>query len=244
VLNTRRRMRHDGTADGPRLRSLAVAAAPTPETERLRRRLVRLACDVHDGPMQDLTAAGYGISDLRRRLEGTPSIAPTTLSNELDQILGELAHAERGLRTLLARLEQVDPAADGIQEIVETEVAGFAERCSATVDIELQPDIELDSHSQSHALRAVLHESLTNVARHAEAHRVQVCLHGGAEGILLEVRDDGHGFDAADIRADAFGLSGMKKRVELLGGELDVLSRRGGPTVVTARLERWSPHAA
>ena len=221
------------------LRPLSVVMPPTADPEGLRRRLVRLACDVHDGPMQDLISAGYGINELRHRLEGAPSLAATGLSSQLGQILGELANAEKGLRTLIIRLEQGDPSFDGIQTIVDTEVAAFAERCAAKVHIHAQTNVELDSRSQSHALRAVLRESLANVARHSAAGRVDVYLNGGKDGILLEVRDDGRGFDVAGIRADAFGLMGMKKRVELLGGELSVLSRVGGPTVVTAHLARW-----
>ena len=88
-------------------------------------------------------------------------------------------------------------------------------------------------------------EALSNVARHAQANLVVVTLRAVGEGIELSIRDDGCGFDvAASSAGERLGVSGMRTRIALLGGELQVESAPGGPTTVTATLQPWRPAAA
>jgi signal transduction histidine kinase len=209
------------------------------QAEVLRRRLVRLACDVHDGPMQSLTAAGQAINQLRRRLDRGEHVASRIVAGELDLILAELAETERDLRALIGKLEHGDQEIDPLDEIVDAEIDVFARRCAIPVDVDTPPGIELDSHSQALAARAVLREALTNVARHARAESVQVRVRHGRKEIVLEVEDDGDGFDPAAVGADRIGLTSMRERLHFLGGSLAIASGPGGPTVVTATLRRW-----
>jgi len=210
------------------------------QAEALRRRLVRLAFDVHDGPMQNLTAAGQAVHQLRRRLEGGEQVAPATVAGELDAILSELAETERDLRALISRLEQGDQEIDPLDEIVGDEIESFGRRCDAPVDVDAPADLKLDSHSQALAVRAVLREALTNIARHARAERVRIRVRHSREGTVLEVEDDGCGFDPDGVAPGTLGLAGMRRRLDLLGGSLDISSRVDAGTVVTARFERWT----
>ena len=209
------------------------------EVETLRRRLVRLAFDVHDGPMQNLTAVGYSVHELQRRLKAAQTLDVESVSFDLDQILTQLAGAERGLRALISHLERANPEFDTLDEILDAEIDAFARRCRAHLDLDAPANLLLDSHSQAVAIRSVLREALTNISKHSGAQRVRIRIEAGPAGILLEIEDDGHGFDPAAIHTDALGLAGMSQRVDLLGGDFDVLSRIGGPTVVTARFRRW-----
>jgi signal transduction histidine kinase len=217
-----------------------VFDATITEAEALRRRLIRLALDVHDGPMQNLTAAGYIVNELRRRLAGTTSIDGASLSADLDRLLTQLAGTERDLRGLIGRLEHADVEIDPLDEILGAELDRFERRCPIPVEIDLRGGLELDSRSQALAVRAVLREALTNVAKHARARRVRIRVEQGRAGILLQIEDDGAGFDPGHVRAGSLGIAGMTQRVDLLGGELDVRSAAGGPTVVTARFQRWN----
>jgi signal transduction histidine kinase len=210
------------------------------QAEVLRRRLVRLACDVHDGPMQSLTAAGQAINQLRRRLDRGEHVASRIVAGELDLILAELAETERDLRALIGKLEHGDQEIDPLDEIVDAEIDVFARRCAIPVDVDTPPGIELDSHSQALAARAVLREALTNVARHARAESVQVRVRHGRKEIVLEVEDDGDGFDPDGVSPETLGLAGMRRRLDLLGGTLDIRSRIGAGTVVVARFQRWN----
>ena len=70
-----------------------------------------------------------------------------------------------------------------------------------------------------------------------------------ADGVCMEIRDDGHGFDPAGVvpgedGEGGIGLVGMRERLRLLGGRLEIESAPGAPTIVRARLPRWLPLAA
>ncbi len=216
-----------------------TGAVVVDQAEALHRRLVRLAFDVHDGPMQNLTAAGQAVHHLRGRLTRGEHVAAATVADELDAILTELADTERDLRTLITRLEHGDQEIDPLDEIVADEIESFARRCVASVDAEVPADLTLDSHSQALAVRAVLREALTNIGRHAQAERVHIRVRHSREGTVLEVEDDGRGFDPDGVAPGTLGLAGMRRRLDLLGGALDVRSRAGVGTIVTARFERW-----
>jgi signal transduction histidine kinase len=85
---------------------------------------------------------------------------------------------------------------------------------------------------ESVQLLRVLQEALTNARRHSEARNVEVGLRTDDEAILIEVADYGRGFDPGSARA-GIGLSGMRERVEGLGGKIEIRSRPGEGTKVT-----------
>ena len=86
------------------------------------------------------------------------------------------------------------------------------------------------------ALFRIVQEALTNVTRHANAKEVFITLEQKGNDCLLEVRDDGHGFDPVATRNKSFGLAGMKERVLMLGGALDVVSSPGNGTLIKVRV--------
>jgi signal transduction histidine kinase len=92
------------------------------------------------------------------------------------------------------------------------------------------------------ALFRVLQESLTNVARHAQAGTLRVRLECDALECRLEVEDDGLGFDPLAIRRDAQGLFGMRQRAESCGGRLEVRSAPGRGTLIQAVFPRTPLH--
>nr|MBA3843670.1 sensor histidine kinase [Actinomycetota bacterium] len=86
---------------------------------------------------------------------------------------------------------------------------------------------------------------LTNVARHAQATEVRISLIDTGDVIYLRIIDNGVGFQPAD--ADGvdgrarLGLTGMRRRLEMLDGTLTLETRPGGPTSLTAGIKRWRP---
>lgn len=203
------------------------------EAEGLRRRLRRLALDVHDGPMQSLIAAGFGLSDLKRH-------ADADLADRLAEIAAELAGAERHLRNLITTLEESGKdELESLADIAAAEIARFRRGCPVEVELIIPADAHPDSHSQEIAIRSILREALTNVAKHAQATAVRVEIGSTPAGIRLEVEDDGRGFDPVAVGTDRIGLTSMRERLQFLGGSLAIVSREGGPTVVTAVLRRW-----
>jgi signal transduction histidine kinase len=88
----------------------------------------------------------------------------------------------------------------------------------------------------------VLQESLTNVAKHAQAERVDVNLEREGGEVVLTVQDDGAGFDPAQERGvNSFGLIGLRERTYLVGGELSIDSAAGGGTRVELRVPVKAP---
>jgi signal transduction histidine kinase len=211
----------------------AETGAAVDDTER---RLRRLAFDIHDGPMQSLTAAGFGLQAVQHRLEP----GRDDLIAELNQIVADLAAAESTLRTLITTLgDRGTLHIESIHAICAREVERFRAGCPARIELLVTPDAYPDSHSQEIAISAVVREALANVAKHARAAAVKVRVDADRFGIRLTVEDDGEGFDPTDVRDDRIGLVSMRSRLEFLGGDLAIESRPGGPTIVSATLPRW-----
>jgi signal transduction histidine kinase len=222
--------------------SAAPSNGPLSETEALRRRLIRLAFDVHDGPMQSLTAIGYGMHELHRQLDSHPPAIENreAVSAQLSAMMAELAAAEAGLRGLISLLEHGKPEIETVDVIAAAELARFKRYCSAAAELIVEPPtFQPDTHSQAIVIGSLLREALNNIAKHAHARKVLVRLQASSTGMLVEITDDGDGFDPAGVPSASMGLAGMRERVHLLGGSFDILSKPGGPTVVTALLGRW-----
>lgn len=86
------------------------------------------------------------------------------------------------------------------------------------------------------ALYRIAQEALTNVRRYASATRVQLRLHTEGDELVLEIEDNGVGFDPSARDHDRHGLAGMAHRVQMLAGRLDIDSRPGAGTRISARV--------
>ncbi len=96
--------------------------------------------------------------------------------------------------------------------------------------------VDLDE-DQTVAIFRIVQESLTNVTRHANASLVEITLSRSADDLIVEVRDNGKGFDSEKApKKKSFGLLGMRERAAVLGGSIDITSARGQGTVVNVRI--------
>jgi signal transduction histidine kinase len=241
----------DETAPASRVLARAATLEPTAETlagakaEALQRRLSRMAFDVHDGPIQDLIAIGYRLRALQATIVGsTRSASVDQLAAEFDRLGSQLAGTERTLRTMMFSLEENAAARTDLMELVAEHANAFKRHSSAAVEVIAQGDLELPTDSQQIALLRVLQESLSNIAKHADAANVTIQLRGTRHSLLLQVRDDGRGFrpNESHRRGTAhIGLDAMKERLRLIGSTLSIDSRAGGPTTITAVIEKWQP---
>jgi len=222
---------------------VAAAAYGAVSAETLARRLHRLALDVHDGPMQNLAVIGFGIGDLRRRMRSLlPPEHRTKLDASLQQITDELGKVESDLRLLIGALEEGGIKSIPLREAIETEIREFERRCTASVEFRFDDSVRAETDSQRIALQSVTRAALANVAKHAAATHVSVRLYSTPEVTTLEIEDNGRGFRAElPPKRGRIGLAGMKRRVELLGGEFKIASCIGGPTTITASLQAWRP---
>ena len=167
-----------------------------------------------------------------------------------DRALGRLDDLQKQLQALDAALRRLvssvrTPFAPGsLPDTLGEITAAFSARAGLVPHTELAGDFESLTDSQQIAILSVIREALSNVHRHSEAEHVAVTVAAGFDGVSVEVRDDGRGFDPEGARGRAaeagqLGLVGMRGRIVMLGGRAEITSRPGGPTVVSATLPRW-----
>ena len=124
----------------------------------------------------------------------------------------------------------------GLVPAVERLADTFREQSGLQVDLESQLGEERLPNEVETTVYRVIQEALTNIVKHADAGRVSILLQRKNSSVVAVVEDDGAGFDPADARADALGLAGMRERVSLAGGRLQVESTPGSGTTVVAEV--------
>lgn len=197
----------------------------------------RMAREIHDTLAQGFTSVIALVQAERARLAAADDDAPRLAAVE-DTARENLAEA----RALVAAFAPVDLHDSGLPDALRRLATRFAAETGVQVALDLPPDPSvraLDTGAAVVLLR-VAQEALANVRQHAGAGHVTLRLQTPrGDGIEVEVVDDGSGFDLdgrGDGDAGGYGLSGMRSRVEEVGGQLAVDSRPGAGTRVTASL--------
>jgi two-component system, NarL family, sensor histidine kinase DevS len=217
----------------------AVATARSVADERLRHSLAaaeqerrRWARELHDETLQALGALQVLLSSAIRR--GTPEALEQSVREAVEHIGTEI----ESLRTLITELRPAALDELGLEPALESLTRRFATVEGLELDLAVDVGGRLDRDLETTVYRLV-QEALTNIAKHARAERVAVRVELEYDAVRVEVRDDGRGFDPA-TPADGFGLLGMRERVTLAGGDLDVTSQPG-ETLVRATLPARRP---
>jgi len=219
-----------------------LIAAQTSVQEEERR---RIALALHDELQQVLAAIKLEIGAILPDMAAEPSRLPA-LALRLDELASAaITSCRRIVSDLMPQLlEEL-----GLLAALELLAAEHAQRRSIQVEVHSDAACMNDGEPRDAValcLYRVAQEAMNNVAKHAEARRVQIRLSrtpGG--GWELRIADDGRGLSADDRRKPAsFGLRGMAERVRALGGELRVDSTGGHGVVVTARVGAGGAHAS
>jgi len=197
------------------------------ESERLR--LVR---EVHDGPAQALSNAIFQIDYVGRVVSEDPTVA----AHELD-LLGARLRRELGdVRGFISQLRPPLLAELGLDGSIADALETFTSLTGIPVVSDLQAKGEqLSEPDQTVALR-IVQEALQNIRKHAAAGTVSIATRVDGPDWVIEVRDDGRGFDIGSMAARGrrnFGLQFMRERAELIGARFEVASRPNGGTIVT-----------
>lgn len=207
------------------VRRLGEALVRSQEEERR-----EVALTLHDGVGQTLVALSMRLHDMRRG-ELDPRRART-----LDDVVGIVEHLCREMRRISHDLRPSVLDIFGLPEALRDVVESLSSE-DRPVALEVDaPDLDDLPDEAAVTLFRVAQAALTNVALHADAHRVVVRLAGDGSEVRLEVEDDGVGFDPEGVAGGGLGLVAMRERVEWLGGRLEVASAPGAGTRVTARL--------
>jgi signal transduction histidine kinase len=218
--------------------------------EASERRLTRLGFDLHDGPVQDVMALAAEVRFLREELvdRGEPSARRGDAGERFDRLEKHLLDVGRELRELSSTLEPtraLRSLRDGLEKQVET----FRKHADIEATLDLNGDFDPMTASQRIAVLRIVQEALTNVREHSGATTVHVAASVAGGFVRVDIADDGNGFDVESAlpraaKSGRLGLVGMSERVRLLGGRMNIESRPGGPTRISAVLRVWQPHGA
>jgi PAS domain S-box-containing protein len=192
-----------------------------------------LARELHDELGQRLTGLKMDLSWLEGRLsEGQGPLRDKIAGMKalVDGTVKSVRRISTGLRPLV--LDDL-----GVVAAVEWLVEDFSRHHDIQIELDLGiEDLALDDRRAS-AIFRIVQESLTNVARHAGARRVDVSMQREGDRLLLKIEDDGKGMPAeAAGRAKGFGLVGIRERVSMCGGRLTIANRPTGGTAIEASI--------
>jgi two-component system NarL family sensor kinase len=189
----------------------------------------RIAGALHDGVVQDLAATSFAVAGTAER---AMSLGQQGLADELRTAAGTVRTSIGGLRSLLLDIYPPSLATAGIKEALTDLVSTLRSR-GTSVTLEVARQTGLDAAGERLVFR-VAQECLNNIARHAFATNVQVRLERVEGYAVMEINDDGVGFDAADLLAHPveghFGLRVLGDVVADAGGELLLTSAPGAGT--------------
>ncbi|MDR1651497.1 MAG: sensor histidine kinase [Synergistaceae bacterium] len=201
----------------------------------------KISRDIHDGPLQDVTALIQRIH-LARRPDNTPE--DTRLELDLAEKI-----AMTTVKEMRALCDFLNPPwlelglSQALTELTERQALQYGVKIFLGVDESLNL-----SDSVTLAFFRVVQEAVTNSVRHGEASNIWIDIKRSDDGdVELTIQDDGHGFDitesdTADLRAEGHrGLSNMEERMTLIGGQLKVISYRGEGTCVRGLLPASGP---
>jgi len=256
VLNVHTRLRREFSgADVELLRSVAGLVAGAIENARLHQRLAereealerfaeqtvqwqenesrRLAGEIHDGISQRIVSLFFHLSAAADAIPGDPAVAAEQVARAQElatAALDETRSAIAGLRP---------PVLDDLGLAASLESLGHS---FPQLDVQVEATRQRMGEHLETAVYRTAQEALQNVAKHSGAKSVRVRLAAHATRVVLEVTDDGAGFDVPSVasggqatgavRPTGFGLSGMRERAELLGGRLELVSSAGRGTTV------------
>ena len=214
------------------LRALSERLLLVQEEER-----TRIARELHDDLGQSLTALKMDVGGLVVMLQ--PSAASAPHQNRLiSRIVATLDDTVTSVQRISSELRPSVLDDLGLAAAIEAEALRFEQRTGIECEISVpdQDDVQVSGAAVT-AVYRIVQEALTNVARHANASRVEVRLRQRPDELLLEIRDDGRGIAAGEISdPHSLGLIGIRERADMAGGTVHFEGVAGRGTIVSVRV--------
>ena len=227
-ITERRRAEQELKRSQQALRGLSKAANEALEAERR-----RTARELHDELGQSLTALKMDLESLRSSLPPElPDLGERALAMHalLDGTIAATRRIAANLRPLM--LDDL-----GLAAALDWLTHNYSNHTGIATDLVIDDSVAQVPEPIASALYRITQESLTNVAKYAQATAVEIRLERVGDSVQLQVRDNGRGIEAADQdKRGAFGLLGIRERVTLLGGEVAISGGPGQGSEVRARI--------
>jgi PAS domain S-box-containing protein len=215
-----------------------------------------LAQKLHNGPLQDLQILNFTLASLSNALATTPDLEPSTLSTsamlaEVTQIRESIRRVSSQLRLLHQELYPPTLASFGLATALQSYVKSVqADYPELKIELNLAKDDSLLPAALRAALYHVCQQALKNIGQHAHARHVKIRLQSKDEQIVLEITDDGCGFDVPQdwvtiVRQGRLGLSSAQERTEAVSGRFQICSAPGKGTTISviAPIKPYELHA-
>jgi two-component system, NarL family, sensor histidine kinase DevS len=206
------------------------------ETERSGRELQRLQVleererigkELHDGVIQSLFAVGMHLQGL------ATATGDDNISRNLESAVEDIDHAIRDLRNYIFGLRPGILADRQLDQALKEMATDFAAHSGVVTVVEVDGDAASRLTSRAADVVQIVREALSNVGRHGAATTCRVSVERNAAGLVIEVDDDGQGFDV-ELTRSGMGLQNLQERVGSLGGVFQIESTPGEGTTVRA----------
>ena len=211
---------------------LRVQRASSRATELNERYLRRISAELHDGPAQLVGFAALRVESIDDEADQGQR------AEEARKIHSSLSDALRDLRSICRGLALPEIDGMSLSELLDSAVAAHRHRTQAAVTLDLEGDLAADELPRS--LRICVYrfvqEGLNNAYRHAGDSPARVCAEVSEGVLFLAVEDEGPGFTDPQSRPEGLGLSGLRDRVESLGGAFRIESRESGGARIAMRI--------
>lgn len=223
------------------IRFLAIQAAVAITNAHLYTRLESLArleererigMDLHDGVIQSIYAVGLHLEDCSDRLPANAQDVKPNIEQAIDDLNKVIKDIRSYIFDLRPQLSSVDDLPQALDQLVEHFRVNTLTTTMLSIDSPLQAP---GGEAEAMALFHVAQEALNNVAKHAKASSVSISLRSGNGALILEVSDNGAGFDAGssgDYTGAHHGMRNMRDRARSAGGALEYESSPGNGTTV------------
>lgn len=195
----------------------------------------RMSRELHDTLAHTLSGLAVQLEAARSLWHSSPERSFAMLEDSLLATRSGLIESRKAIRSLRA-----SPLEDlGLTLALRNLAESAASRSGATLKVEILTTHEKIAPDVEQCIFRVAQEALENIVRHAEARHITVQLTRAGPCLALNVSDDGRGFDPAQVDAEKhFGLKGLRERVTMFAGELQIHSRAGAGTSIRLVLEQ------
>jgi two-component system sensor histidine kinase DevS len=195
----------------------------------------RIGMDLHDGIIQSIYAVGLALDYARLEVETNPNKALVKVEQAIEGLNSTIRDIRTYIMDLRPRQFRGENLMDSLQRLIEET------QTNARLEVSFngpENDALLLPTPIATALFHICQEALANIAKHAHAHQAKISLWEAPGRVLLEISDDGVGFDLSKMRlALGHGLANMHTRAHKMGGDLEIVSEPGKGTSVLA----WIP---